>query len=152
MRVFWMDALCFHETQRWTQRWFYPKIFQSSLKYRHFYMFRPSHRALNVSQIFYIPMSYSANTLQFPISFISADNNNCYVQTCKQRITGRNLRYSRILQIINNDQFFDDLDEDFLRRRRAKRQSEFPTYPYPTSSLTALNNTVFPTDQVTSSM
>ena len=54
-------------------------------------------------------------------------NSYCYVQTCHQIITGRNLRYSRALKIIQSEEYLNAADTEaetltFRRHHRGKRQ------------------------------
>ncbi len=57
------------------------------------------------------------------------DNNNCYVQTCDQTITGRQLAYNRALDIVQNEEYLEAADTDLIRRqfnvvhKRHKQQS-----------------------------
>ena len=49
---------------------------------------------------------------------------NCFTRTCDQIITGRNLKYGRALQIVQNEEYLDEADLNIIRRRkdRVKRQ------------------------------
>ena len=49
-----------------------------------------------------------------------ARQDGCFVRTCDQIITGRNLRYGRVLQIVQNEEYLDDADFDIIRRRNGK--------------------------------
>ena len=50
------------------------------------------------------------------------DQSNCNVQTCDQTVTGRQLPYGRALQIVQEEQYLEEVDLDIIRRRRVKRQ------------------------------
>ncbi len=39
-----------------------------------------------------------------------------FSQTCDQSITGRNFQYSRALQVIQSEEYLDDVDFDIIRR------------------------------------
>ena len=41
-------------------------------------------------------------------------NTYCYVQTCHQIISGRNLRYSRALQIVQSEEYLNAVDTNIL--------------------------------------
>ena len=43
-------------------------------------------------------------------------------QTCKVRVTGRNLRYQRALQIVQDEEYLSAIDLDDIRRYRRKFQ------------------------------
>ncbi len=45
------------------------------------------------------------------------DNNDCYVQTCDQTITGRQLAYNRALDIVQNEEYLEVADTDIIRRQ-----------------------------------
>ncbi len=45
-------------------------------------------------------------------------NQRCYVQTCDQTITGRNLLYSRALEIVQDEEYLTAADLDIIRRHR----------------------------------
>ncbi len=44
------------------------------------------------------------------------DNRACYVQTCDQTITGRQLGYTRALEIVQNEEYLEAADTDLIRR------------------------------------
>ena len=53
-------------------------------------------------------------------------NSYCYVQTCYQIISGRNLRYRRALQIVQSEEYLNAADTEIIpihRHHRAKRQT-----------------------------
>ena len=43
-------------------------------------------------------------------------------QTCKVRVTGRNMRYQRALQIVQDEEYLSAIDLDDIRRYRRKFQ------------------------------
>ena len=49
-------------------------------------------------------------------------NQQCYLRQCDQIISGRNLLYSRALEIVQNEEYLTEADLDLIRRRY-KRQS-----------------------------
>ena len=51
----------------------------------------------------------------------------CLIRNCDQSITGRNLRYSRVLQIIQTEVYLTEADLDEIRKR-SKRDSEDGDY------------------------
>merc|ERR1712226_824934 len=51
-----------------------------------------------------------------------APNQECYIRQCDQIITGRNLLYSRALEIVQNEDYLSEADLDLIRRRY-KRQA-----------------------------
>jgi hypothetical protein len=40
-----------------------------------------------------------------------------FTQSCDQSITGRNLPFSRALEIVQNEEYLDEADLDIIRRR-----------------------------------
>ena len=54
-----------------------------------------------------------------PIGF----QGSCWRRTCDQQVVGRQLTYSRALEIVQNEEYLSDLDLDIIRRRRTKRQN-----------------------------
>jgi hypothetical protein len=53
-----------------------------------------------------------------------AADNKCYVQTCNQIISGRQLSYNRALEIVQSEEYLDAADTDLIRRlKRLKRQA-----------------------------
>ena len=56
---------------------------------------------------------------------IDATNKACYVQTCDQTITGRNLLYERALEIIQNEEYLEAADLDIIRKRVKRSQFAF---------------------------
>ena len=65
-------------------------------------------------------------------------NAECYIRQCDQIITGRNLLYSRALEIVQNEEYLSEADLDLIRRRY-KRQANtsdiFSTAPLENVSL-----------------
>ena len=55
---------------------------------------------------------------------ISASNPSCYVQTCDQTITGRNLKYKQALEIVQSEEYLTatDFDEIYKIKRWGKFQ------------------------------
>ena len=53
-------------------------------------------------------------------------NAECYIRQCDQIITGRNLLYSRALEIVQNEEYLSEADLDLIRRRY-KRQTNTST-------------------------
>ena len=51
----------------------------------------------------------------------------CFVRTCNQLISGRNLRYGRVLEIVQNEEYLDAADLDQIRRRAL---SSIPNYQF----------------------
>ena len=51
----------------------------------------------------------------------------CFVRTCNQVISGRNLRYGRVLEIVQNEEYLDAADLDQIRRRAL---SSIPDYQF----------------------
>ena len=51
----------------------------------------------------------------------------CFVRTCNQVISGRNLRYGRVLEIVQNEEYLDAADLDQIRRRAL---SSIPNYQF----------------------
>ena len=45
----------------------------------------------------------------------------CFARTCDQAVTGRQLTYSRALEIVQNEEYLDDADLGIIRKRRLKR-------------------------------
>ena len=46
----------------------------------------------------------------------------CFVRSCDQAITGRNLQYTQALEIVENEEYLSAADQDFIRRKRLKRE------------------------------
>ena len=46
----------------------------------------------------------------------------CFTRICDQTISGRQLVYSRALEIIQDEEYLDDVDFDEIKRQRIKRQ------------------------------
>ena len=44
-------------------------------------------------------------------------DSNCYVQTCDQTITGRQLSYQRSLDIVQGEEYLEAADTDIIRRQ-----------------------------------
>ncbi len=44
-------------------------------------------------------------------------DSNCYVQTCDQTITGRQLAYQRALDIVQGEEYLEAADTDIIRRQ-----------------------------------
>ena len=42
---------------------------------------------------------------------------SCFRQTCDQTITGRSFSYGRALQALQTEDYLNDVDFDFIRRR-----------------------------------
>ena len=63
---------------------------------------------------------------------ISASNPSCYVQTCDQTITGRNLKYKQALDIVQSEQYLTatDFDEIYKIKRWGKFQGYRNRYRY----------------------
>ena len=53
-------------------------------------------------------------------------NQECYIRQCDQIITGRNLLYSRALEIVQNEDYLSEADLDLIRKRY-KRQANTST-------------------------
>jgi hypothetical protein len=57
-------------------------------------------------------------------------DDSCYVQTCNQIISGRQLSYNRALEIVQSEKYLDAADIDLIRRlKRFKRQGDNPVIP-----------------------
>merc|ERR1712223_250 len=52
----------------------------------------------------------------------------CFVQTCDQTITGRNFEYDRALEIIEEEEYLEDVDFDDIRRLRRADVNYFEIY------------------------
>ena len=61
---------------------------------------------------------------------------NCYVQTCHQIISGRNLRYSRALQIIQSEEYLNAVDIPMLQIYQNYHRVKRGTITLPISSST----------------
>ena len=42
---------------------------------------------------------------------------SCFRQTCDQTITGRSFGYGRALEVVQTEDYLNDIDFDFIRRR-----------------------------------
>ena len=42
---------------------------------------------------------------------------SCFRQTCDQTITGRSFSYGRALEVVQTEDYLEDIDFDFIRRR-----------------------------------
>ena len=81
-------------------------------------------------------------------------NQQCYLRQCDQIISGRNLLYSRALEIVQNEEYLTEADLDLIRRRY-KRQStdQMPSIPVispifedlPTASESVQDDNLLPT-------
>ena len=47
----------------------------------------------------------------------------CHIRFCEQRIIGRELTYDRSLQIVQDEEYLSAVDQNIVRHRRVKRQS-----------------------------
>ncbi len=54
------------------------------------------------------------------------DNPNCYVQTCDQTISGRQIGYTRALDIVQGEEYLQAADTTIIRRRSNFRFSKEP--------------------------
>ncbi len=45
----------------------------------------------------------------------------CHIRRCDQTITGRNLPYSRALEIVQDEEYLNEADFDVIKRKRSKR-------------------------------
>ena len=59
---------------------------------------------------------------------ISASNPSCYVQTCDQTITGRNLKYKQALDIVQSEEYLMATDFDEIYKYKIKRWGKFQGY------------------------
>ena len=77
----------------------------------------------------------------------TTDQSSCYVQTCDQTISGRQMLYERALEVVQEEEYLDAADLDIIRRHkiRVKRQTmtagALLDY-YPTQSLTEFCTTI----------
>ena len=59
----------------------------------------------------------------------------CLSRSCDQSVTGRNLMYSRALQIIQSEEYLDEADLDVIRRA----DIESPQYYYQGKCFSSFN-------------
>ena len=62
---------------------------------------------------------------------------SCFRQTCDQTISGRSFTYGRALQVLQEEDYLEDIDNDFIRKRnlklRKRRKRQTCTNPKDTS-------------------
>ena len=71
-----------------------------------------------------MPRTLKTDTYVKKFLLISASNPSCYVQTCDQTITGRNLKYKQALEIVQSEEYLTatDFDEIYKIKRWGKFQ------------------------------
>merc|ERR1712083_609447 len=58
----------------------------------------------------------------------------CFVQTCDQVITGRQFQYDRSIEIIQEEEYLEDVDFDDIKRYDLLKKIGNPTFNIPRSS------------------
>ena len=87
----------------------------------------------------YLPMIFLFLPLQNCLNFTTTSKNtnpNCYVQTCHQIISGRNLRYSRALQIVQSEEYLNAVDKSIIKFHRYHHRVKRAIITLPVSSST----------------
>ena len=76
--------------------------------------------AISCTTIHLVHQSYDC--FLFQLVLVLWTINMSFRQTCKVRVTGRNMRYQRALQIVQDEEYLSAIDLDDIRRYRRKFQ------------------------------
>ena len=66
--------------------------------------------------------------LDFQLQFGTSVGSMSLRQTCKVRISGRQMRYRRALQVIQEEEYLSAIDLDDIRLRRVSKRKRLPSH------------------------
>ena len=72
--------------------------------------------------------AHAKDRLDFQLQFGTHFENMALRQTCKVLITGRQLRYRRALQVIQEEEYLSAIDLDDIKHRRVFQKEHLPLY------------------------